>query len=240
MSKILTCIYRACDLELTANSFRSLRRPYFDKRKCFKSFWDSFNNQYCEIILVWDGDKNNDLYRYVSALPIKIVHMEERGNTPSLLKCYELAQTINTPFGYLIEDDYAHLPNSFYVLIDMFYYSDLVSLYDHPDRYGPMRQQDITLGKEYIYVGKYCHFRTAESTTMSFGFRKETLNKYYSSLVAAAKRGVGAADDRGWWREMVVNGYRLVTPIPALNSHLVKNCESPFINWESYINSIKL
>ncbi len=240
MNKLLTCIYRACPLELEIKDFRVLRKPYFDKHKCFKSFWNSFNNEYCNIIVVWDGEKNNSLFQYISSFPVEIIETQEHGNTPSLLKCYQLVTQINTPFGYLIEDDYAHLPNSFHVLIDMFFYSDFISLYDHPDRYGPMGKQDITFGKEHIFIGKYCHLRTAESTTMSFGFRKETLNKYYETLIKAANRGIGAADDRGWWREMIGYGYRLVTPIPGVNSHLVKDCESPFINWEYYMNSIIL
>ena len=240
MNKILTCVYKACPFEVKPYKVKCFRPNYFNKMKCFKLFWDNFNNIYTDVIVVWDGNVDNELYNYIKQFDLKIVHNKTQGNIPSLLMCYDVIKDIKTPLGYLIEDDYGHTENSFDILLDGFYFSDLISLYDHPDRYGEMGKQDTTYQKEIIYTGRNIHYRTAESTTCSFGFKKACFDKYRQSLINAALRGDGSPDDRGWWREMIKNGYRLVTPLPGYSTHLVSGLESPFINWEKIFNDAVL
>jgi hypothetical protein len=144
----------------------------------------------------------------------------------------------NYNFVYFVEDDYFHKENWDLYLIEGFKilkkYNDwkstkggeyltpgIVSLYDHPDRYT--RVDDQTAGLESILLTDLSHWRTAESTTCTWGTTKETFNEIYEDILRFGIK------DREFFRHLyTMYGLRLITPIPGVATHLHLPFISPF------------
>ena len=235
----LTVIYRACGKELDQKEFNQSRPDWFDKKKCFQSFYGNFgNNPNVKILCVFDGNKENELAKYIESFNIETQYLSNAGNKGSLIYCYELMKDINSEFVGLFEDDYLWLPNSYPILMDgltRFKTSGTISLYQHPDRV--FRTDDITLGKDYILAGNYCYWRTAESNTATFAISIELFNKHYQEFIDCN------IHDRLLFTNLLKK-YQLrhFTPVSERfgATHCNKFFSSLYINWETYNNSICL
>lgn len=234
----VSIIYRACGKEQKIEEFNQSRLNWFNKNKCFKSLYNSFGGK-ADIYLVWDGDRNNYLFRYITSFDIKEVFSPEKtGNEESLLFCYDLMGKIDSEFLFLTEDDYLYLSNSYEVLMDgleKFKSAGTVSLYNHPDRVR--RKDDITLGQEYILEGKYCYWRTAESNTATFAISKNLFLKHQDEFINCS------IHDRLLFINLLKKyNLRHFTPISEKygSSHVNKFFNSLYIDWEFYNGNIIL
>ena len=232
----LLIIFRTCSKE-TFGDFKECRPYFFDKKRCFKSFWDNFNNKTnTEINVVFDGNIDCNLYRYIQKFTNNIINVTFCQDTSTLIYCHEYASEKDFDFVYMLEDDFLHLENSYEKLLEglnIIKNNGFVSLYDHLDRY--IRQDDITLGKEHVLLGKTGYWRTAESTTNTVAMSKEILLKTLEE-----KRNCGNKDRLFFVNCINKYNLRLITPLPALSTHVNKFFYSPYINWEKYNNSIVL
>ena len=232
----LISIYRAYGGELEQKDFKPFRPSFFNKFKAWSSFYREFKDN--KIIVVWDGDTNNELYSYISKFPVEIVLNEVPGNIPSLLKCYDIAEKENFEFIYCVEDDYIHLEGGNQILLDMFRFSPLVSLCDYQDRYR-YPNDDVTFGQDYIIQGNFPNtYRTAESTTMTFGIKRDFLIREREIINFYVKKGDGAPADRELFRHYITKGIRLVTPIgkDSKAAHLVLGTMNKMVDWEKEMN----
>lgn len=191
----------------------------------FYNYLLGFSKHYLKIIslLVINHEDNNSSYLESIKIANDLINKE---NINSNVKNYD--------FVYFVEDDYLHKENWDYYLVEGFKilkeYTEqnqnnlipgIVSLYDHPDRYT--RVDDQTLGLESILIREYSHWRTAESTTCTWGTSKEIFNKIYQDIITYGIR------DREFFRHLYQEyALRLITPIPGIATHLHLPFISPF------------
>lgn len=235
----LSIIYRACSKELNVSEFNQSRPIWFDKKKCWRSFFDNFGvNKNVRIVVVFDGDKDNDLSQYIKRDNInEIIYLNNVGNKESLIYCYNLAKTIECDYFCLFEDDYLWLPDSYKILIeglDRFGNFGLISLYHHPDRI--FRNDDITLGHEYILATNSCYWRTAESNTATFGTSKKLFDKYFQEFIDCN------IHDRLLFTNLIKKyNMRHFTPVSDRYgcTHVNQFFFSLYFNWLEFNNDIK-
>lgn len=233
----LGIVYRACGKELPGDYFNESRPFWFDKLKCWESFYSNFNKN-CDIHVVFDGEKNNPLSEHIGKYnDVNIEYINNAGNKNSLLYCYELMDKLSNMYLGLFEDDYLWLPNSYKIALEgltNFGSFGTISLYQHPDRIT--RQDDITLGHEYILATNSCYWRTAESNTATFLIRNDLFKKSKQEFIDCH------IQDRLLFVNLLKkHGLRHFTPISSLYgcSHVNRFFPALFTNWEEYNNSIK-
>ena len=234
----LSVIYRACPLEL--DNHKPGRPAFFDKEKCYKSFYNSFAHK-SDIHIVWDGNTDNRLYKCIeqTSHSVKIHQINVKNNQRSLEYCYDLAYKLPNPYVYFCEDDYMYLPNSYEFMIDALKlgYNPL-TLYEHLDRFLfddvtklYVGGTDETIGQDYIGLTKFGRVRTVESTTCSFACSKNLFDYIKDHLYRFNTDGIGAPLDRPLWRYVNSNlNIRLWSAIPGLACHMVLPL-TPFIDW---------
>lgn len=237
--KKLCVIYRACGSECDGN-IKPERPKWFNKLKCWKSFWDEFGNSPdVDIIVIWDGEENS-LSQYINSFPINFIKIKERNNQKSLIYCYETFDKIKNNYKsvYFCEDDYLYLPKSKEFLIEALEHCHLFTLYHHPDRI--FSNDDYTIGHEYISAIKHGYIRTGESTTCTVAMSEPLFSKLKDHLINFAKSGSGAPEDRAFYRFLLQFNIRLWHPITSFSTHVVGAFLGLFINWEKVNEDIIL
>lgn len=235
MKKMLI-VYRTCSSELTKETHRPCRPPGFDKTKNWMSILQKEGKvkeksfEY-DIALVIDGKNDiSDLFPNCSTENnTKILLGDDFGNERSYRRCLEYAYSKRDLYDYVyfIEDDYYHKEGWDIILasgLRLAHTSCLVSLYDHPDRY--FRTDDQC--ENGIYLGEYCHWRLAESTTCTWAASMRVFEDVYHD---ALEFGI---KDRDFFRNITKG---LITPLPGWSTHLHTPYISPFFNLEKHLGS---
>ena len=221
-------IYRCCE-EDTKLQFR----PYwFSKLKSLKNTVNVF--QRSKIHIIHDGP-NGLLWRYINKHSHQFESINKinlSSNAQSLIYCYDFAEKLNTDFIYFLEDDYMHTPDAEEVLIDGVltissnYQHSVFTLYDHPDRYA--RADDYDFGRTKLKLSQLRHWRSAESTTCTWGisFKQFVLikdNAKYWNI-----------RDREFFRYLYSEGtFDLWQPITGASTHCHKPFLSPLVDWDN-------
>ena len=236
----LLVIYRACNKELNGE-FNISRPSWFSKKKCWKSFYNEFGNKpNVNIILVFDGNLNEELAKYIKDDNIiNFYYLDNVKNKESLIYCYNLANKSNFNYVFFAEDDYLYLPDSYKIMMEGLEsfgkQNQFITLYDHFNRYLPPNiTGDVTTGHDYCLITKSTHWRSSDSTTGSVAITKELFDKIKDRLL------FHNIHDCAFYREMLNNGYRVFNCIPGKSTHVNHIYTSPLINWEKYNNSIIL
>lgn len=219
-------IYRGCNLESPDNTLRPGRPEGFSKIDCFYTLHRAIKNynNVGDVYIIIDGDKGY-LSDYIESLGYKVTYVDFKSNEKSLKYCYDLASSIqNSNNIYFIEDDYWHTENALSVINEGVNNFDLVTGYDHTDRYT--RIDDITYGKDYIKLSENHYWRTAESTTCTWAVSKAL----YSKIENIAKKEL--LNDRNFFRSLYQSNIRLHTPIPSVSTHVMVNYVSPFFKFD--------
>jgi hypothetical protein len=165
------------------------------------------------------------------------------GNAGSWLKSARqaLSPEYQNSALYFIEDDYIHLPDSTGAILDGLSIADYVSLYDHPDKYtsgiNPLLEDSSEWSR--ISPGKFCHWKSSNSTTMTFALKQETLKADFP--VWERHCAAGFPDDfraflelqslDSWENRMFGRGRKLITSLPAFSTHTESAWLSPLRNW---------
>jgi len=230
-------LYRASNYELEGGTFKSNRPPWFSKQKCFKSIMDAFHASYrlggqYELHVVLDGPRGK-LSEYIESFKhANVRQINANGNAASLLQVYDIY--LNEFKGkdvYFVEDDYLHMPHSLRMIQEGIERFNLVTGYDHTDRY--MRTDDASFQRESIALGSTCHWRTAESTTCTWATKG---GEWGERLVKIAKQYL--LEDRAFFRHLINSEIRLYTPMPGCTTHMNAYQLSPFTDWQTFNNSL--
>lgn len=236
----LAAIYRACNKEICPETFGNVRPPWFSKFVCWDTFYREFGNRLeVDIYVVFDATPEelpSELSNHIKKWDVskEIIFVPFKDNKKSLLFTYDLIDRLLEYDGFFMsEDDHLYWPGACDVLLDAFNYSSLVCLYDSIDRYNFVGLTDITYFQELVMVGKYCHFRTAESTVMSFGFTRQLWEGISLVVRRHTNEGVGAPNDRPMFREFLRNNIRLISPIPSFSTHVSKQNLAPLRDWST-------
>ena len=168
---------------------------------------------------------------------------------------------------YFVEDDYIHRKGSKKVLIESFEFLDAsyVSLYDHPDKYQNFKDERFTWdhGKQdedidgvrvpkhiyfnvgdlperlcNLYITKSCHWRSVESTTMTWATTSKHIKEDYEDVIRLHS-GKHLPMGGDTFRMLYKKGKQLITPIPSYSAHAEEKWLPYFIKWKNQINLIK-
>lgn len=179
------------------------------------------------------GNGQPGLYEYIKPMPIYHdgLKLVERGNYDIIYDAYDYADTLDGDWIYFVEDDYLHAPDAARVFVEGASRFDLISLYDHPDRYT--RTDDITRGEESVELTPSCHWRTAESTCCTYGISRKAWDL---SKITIRNNG---PNDRSLFKDLIdKNHLRLWTPIPARSTHCYKGYMSPMVDWDKIAEGV--
>jgi hypothetical protein len=233
MNKQLVCIYRACNSDK-----RRLDRPaYFDKRKCWKSFYEHFGNrQNCKIYIVFDGRPTDSLAQYIGKYNVEnLIYTPNIGNLENLRTCYRLAETLEFEALYLAEDDYLYAPNSSDILIEgLNAFDGTLSLYHHPDSFS---NPNITQGHDCIYATKSCYWATREYNTCTLALSKALFEKVKDELNRFALRDIQFY--RHLHRQYNLRHFNPISDTYGA-THVLKPHLGFFIDWMKISDSIEL
>lgn len=206
------------------------RRPEgFTYEKCYKNLLSSLQSISSDLYalnVIYDGEEDNwilkenydKLYNISSGSDFK--SFQETCNivkNDSKIKSYDLI--------YFLENDYLHIPgwlNKVFEIFNTYEGLDYLSLYDHNDKYF-LPMYDSLLSK--IFATKSHHWRSTPSTCGSFILTKKLFNQDYDILSTME------GDHNKW---LWLNHHRnrsIISPIPGLSTHCMKNLLSPTINW---------
>ena len=167
-------------------------------------------------------------YFHIGTVRYSIVELDGIGNKPSFLKQLEMA--LDDPcdeFVYFAEDDYLYQPEAIGRMMGIAGIG-LVTPYDHPDRY---RRADNRPDGFMRIMGDY-HWRTHESTTMTFGIARTLLTEVQDIMREYACEG------RKMWYPILDMGYKLWGPVPSLATHVQGDLLAPCVDWEEIWHSV--
>ncbi len=227
-------IYRGCGNELTPDT--TGRRPHwFNKVICYKSVWDMTVSDpgTFSMHVFYDGERSL-LLSYIEHMRVAdgAIYKVNHGNYDTIQDAYAYADTLTGDWIYFVEDDYLHAPDAARVMLEGANKFELLSLYDHLDRYT--RTDDRTIGKESVALSASCHWRTAESTCHTWACSR----KMWERIKYEAK--AHGPNDRSFFYELINKGIRLWTPIPARSTHCMKGYMSPMVDWDEVAAGVNL
>ncbi len=231
----------------TGGDNKKNRPPYYSKMLCLMSFLRAFERVRgrAEITFVNDGPMPDDRLVIMERYG-KIVSFPGLGNSPSYRETLALAVALPPDsLVYFAEDDYLYTPQALEKLLaafDEIPAAEYVTLFDHMDRYT--RSDDSRRGYSRLYLAGGLHWRTVESTCMTFGARVRTLRSdaWIHRLGTVPK----TPRDRTIWR--CTQGEKeffwkfpkrtLVGPIPSLATHMDPEGLAPNVDWEEVAREI--
>lgn len=224
---------------------RKNRPDFFDKDLCLASFRRALTlaGPSVKAVFLNDGPLPEERVEQMAAAGL-VVPGEGMGNGGSYRRALDLAleRSGAGDLVYLAEDDYLLLPDAFTVLLaatDAIPEADYFTLYDHPDRYR--RTDDKDGGRSRVFLGGVRHWRSVESTCLSFAARVSALGEDRLLHLRVAEEEI--PDDRALWRNLQGLSFRgmlpggrprrlLVSPIPALATHVETEHLSPLVDWD--------
>jgi len=148
---------------------------------------------------------------------------------------------------YLLEDDYLHLPSAPALLEEGLDIADYVTLYDHPDKYlnagdggpNPFIREGGELGR--VLLTKSAHWKTTNSTTMTFAVKAEVLAEdapVWRKFAARSFEGFsflqGRPQNLGQALRRMFSAHprrRLVSSLPGAATHCELAWLAPLIPW---------
>jgi len=136
---------------------------------------------------------------------------------------------------FLLEDDYLNHPEMLAEVVQLFASHNvcMVVPYDYMDRYTI--SDNIDDGHIKVIAGVRRHWRTVESSTVTFVSRLQVMNAVKDKLPAPW-------DDRGRCRKLRKLGVEIWGPLPTLSTHFTlvdfAHFQSPFIDYFQFIRDL--
>jgi len=196
---------------ISSNSLSKPKLPGANKLRCLDNFISVFGPEINVLADNCDPDILGELERrHLRTLDT------DYGNAQSFLHTLsEVKYCSDDTVVYFVEDDYLHLPTSRTLLeegIDSG--ADYVSLYDHPDKYGPLYDGGET---SKVFRTASSHWRTSISTCMTFAATASVLK---TDMETWQKWCQGAnPDDHGAFCDLNAQGRKLAVSIPGAECH---------------------
>jgi len=212
------------------------------KPKLFKERWHYLENMFsvfskADIVCVADNVDDISINR-LEKYPFYSIYRTSLGNSKSFWFAYELA--LSTYFDYdcvyFLEDDYLHEDGAFQLIFEGLEISDYVTLYDHPDKYSFGVNPELSrrgVEKSYVFNTRDIHWKSTNSTTMTFATKIKTLKKdklffaLFSKGLSFGKwiyprwfhdKGL-PRDYRLWWSLRTFRKRLLISCIPGKSTH---------------------
>lgn len=221
-------IYRISD-----TGYPKEKPDYINNENCFLNALRTFNKASWLVIADNVGEKTKELISKVNnAEHVSIGH---GAGTFNLALNYALTLS-DEETVYFLENDYLHRPEADKILedgLDLGF--DYVTTYDHPDKYlNPIEGGNpFCIGRSEetrVYLGKYCHWKLTNSTTMTFASKVKTLKEDESIL----RKWTSETHPHDFQMSIELRqaGRRIASTIPGYSTHGETRWLSPLINWK--------
>lgn len=225
------------------------RPQWFSKRACLANLCRVFSGHRLHLILDAVLPREALEYRYIACdiglrpnglrpKDLNIEHIDERHGGRAAQRALEYAMSLNGEGLYFCEDDYLHLPGACEALLEGLERWEYVSLYDHADRYIEKSPNPFCIqgGSELcrIYRTVSTHWKTANSTTMTFGCKLSTLREDWPFIRKFLD--TPAPRDFQMWRRLLCDlkiPRTLVSALPGMATHCESRWLSPGVDWKS-------
>ena len=238
----MNIFYRYCNKELDSSQYRDKRPSWFSKFTCFDTFWNSYLQVRSNGIKLFFIGEPGKLQDYIKSKVnvADYIDINEDTCTKSVIKAIEVIDSVKDNNSiFCAEDDYLWLPDAVETLYYGMELNGFVTGYDHPGinyiENCNMCQNNITKEKEKIVFYRGKHWRTNESTTHTFGCKREIFDKTKHIILNRIE-----LDDQAFFKKSYLDyGIRLWSPIPAVTSDCHITYTSPGINWEYFNNLFK-
>lgn len=227
---------------------RHSRVNNFSYENVFNQFVKTMGNTNLTVML--NGKKRKDIDEFPENINFSSIYFESPSEEFMSSYIYAFSFVCNTILKdiesgkmrledliYLVEDDYWHLDNwpeniiGLYEQYPQLLNNGILSLYDHPDKYGLYKvhnYDDVINGKYRILVAKNRHWREVPNICGNFICSAYVFKKYYEKIVSTHPDNLRSA-------VLVENGVEFFTPIPTLSSHMSVGLMSPAIDWDTYV-----
>lgn len=220
----------------------NVKEKRYDKAECLWNFLNTLepsekNREYEKIIFNIDFDNcNTDVIKshkksILSMLSDNIfdINYEETnlGNSASFINIYsEVLKNISNHLEddfYFVEDDYIHRNRWVKALKEGLEFSDLISLYDHPDKYSMPMYKDL-LAK--LVRTESSIWRSTPSTTMTFAAKGKVIKEMGQLPISFCN--TPNPRDHEMFLALGKRGFSLYTPIPYFATHTEVQWLSPY------------
>lgn len=216
-------IYRFCDKNPNTH-YKNV-----NKYNTISNFIDVFGDGFT---IVFDNTNDIVVNNYEKCKRFNTIRTS-LGNSGSFRYALSLVDSYDdNDIVYMVEDDYLHKKADLKKIIcEGLSKAKWVSLYDHPDKYidngpNPLVVKGAELSR--VYLTESTHWRTTNSTTMTFAARAKDIKKYRFKMENYLISEV--PQDFQMWRS-VLRDSELIIPIPGLATHCHEQWITPLSNW---------
>ena len=244
MKRIINIVYRHIPIRAESQSRdpNKLRPQWFSYEACFENLIrtieeDSKGDQ-VRVTVIFDGSLdeflNDFMVKYYVKYSNKFSFQFAKGgsNGATFLIALDLmkkSELQGSDIIYFLENDYLHQYGWVSKVLEIFespHKVDIVSLYDHRDKYEHTIYDDLT---SQIIATDTHHWRTTPSTCGSFLITKTELLEDYDIWTA------NLIDYLLFPSLYELRGRKLFTPLPGLSTHAMEGFLSPAIDWNALI-----
>jgi hypothetical protein len=214
------------------------RPEWFSHEKCFRNLLDTIRQDplghHVTLTIMYDGpleDLQTDFiapYLANHELGIRLQLLQGGSDINSFLITLSYAKASALPgkdLIYFLENDYLHQHgwvSKVFELYDSGHAFDVVSLYDHKDKYLLPMYEPLTAR---LCLSRSHHWRTTPSACASFLLSKEAFDRDYDAFASGQ-------NDYYFFSEVVGRrGRTLLSPIPGLSTHSMQGYLSPNVDW---------
>jgi hypothetical protein len=208
---------------------------YINNKNCFENALRTFNKA-TWLVIADNVTDETKLYLESKVKTINYVSVGHGAGTFNLALDYAL--TLNDDETvYFLENDYLHKPEADKILEDGLELGfNYVTTYDHPDKYlNPFEGGNPYCSgrseETRLYLGKYCHWKITNSTTMTFASKVKTL-KQDEDILRHWTKGTHPHDFE-MFVQLKATGKRLASSVPGYSTHGETKYLSPLTNWKN-------
>ena len=232
MNNNMYIYYRISD-----TGYRKNKPTFINNESCFKNFISVFEKYKKNVFVIADNictDTHDILRKYIDEEQISIVSIGHGAGTFNLALDMSLLKN-NDDIIYFVENDYLHKANADAVLLEGFELnSSFITLYDHPDKYMDPQYggNPYCVGGSEItrlYLGKSCHWKITNSTTMTFASKVSTL-KSTEEIIRKWIAGSHPYDFQ-MFLDLGKNNHYLLSAVPGYATHGETEWLCPLTDW---------
>jgi hypothetical protein len=225
----LVIYYRISDA-----GYAKTKPPYINNENCLRNAVKCFPIENCRCVIIADNCSNETMQMIKKYIPKQAIHAVSIGHGAGTFRlAYQMALELDdhTPI-YFLENDYLHRPSSYEALLDGLSMSySYVTLYDHPDKYDNTHFAIKYRGeKTHVLIGKYCHWKVAHSTTMTFASRVKTLKQDWAIFDRWTQ--TKHPYDCQIFMELARKKHKLISPLPSFSTHGETTFLAPLVQWD--------
>jgi hypothetical protein len=239
MEQQLIVLYRISD-----SGYKKEKLPHATKSHCLENALNVFGKAGFYIFADHCGQNTLDMIRSFGMEP-RQTSIGSSGQSWKFVQKFAFDNFKKEDGIYFLEDDYLHLDDAKKIMLEGLSIADYVTLYDHKDKYldgdkggNPYVKNGGEMSR--VLVSGSTHWKTTNSTTMTFGVKLETLiqdfkiwDKYtkgtYPHDFDIFKTLIGFGSIRN---KILGKGRRLISPLPGRATHAEINWLSPLVEWE--------